>query len=201
MNNFRIENKYKVEFFKLDEVYKFLGNNFAKILNPKRFIKSIYFDNKNFSLYHESVEGTIPRKKIRIRTYSNENILNLDKKFNLEIKINSVEGRYKTVKKSVNHIKFLKEGILDKDYGHIFPVIEVCYYREYYQILNLRLTLDTKINYRVFNKNRSPLIDDVCIMEVKSNNVDNNNYIDENLFFMKTRFSKYCEGIESLNLI
>ncbi len=201
MNNFRIENKYKVELIKLDEVYKFLGDNLAKVLHPKRFIKSIYFDNKNFSLYHESIEGTIPRKKIRIRTYSKENIFNLSNKFNLETKINSVEGRYKIVKKDINHVKFLKEGILDKDYGHIFPVIEVSYFREYYQILNLRLTLDTKINYRIYKKNRSPLINDTCIMEVKSNNLENNNYIDENFSFMKTRFSKYCEGVESLNLI
>ena len=48
MNSFRIENKYKVELPKLNEVYKFLGDNSAKTLYPKRFIKSIYFDNDIF---------------------------------------------------------------------------------------------------------------------------------------------------------
>ena len=35
MNNFRIENKYKIEVAKLDEVYKFFGENYAKTLYPK----------------------------------------------------------------------------------------------------------------------------------------------------------------------
>ena len=59
MNNFRIENKYKIEVAKLDEVYKFFGENYAKTLYPKRFIKSIYFDNPNFSTYNESIEGIV----------------------------------------------------------------------------------------------------------------------------------------------
>ena len=71
INNLRIENKYKIELLKLGEFYKFLRDNSASTLYPKRFIKSIYFDNAKYSSYHNSIEGTVPRKKIRIRTYSN----------------------------------------------------------------------------------------------------------------------------------
>ena len=105
MDNFRIENKYKVELAKLNEVYKFLGDNSAEELYPKRFIKSIYFDNDIFSSYNHSIEGIVPRKKTRIRTYSRNDIFNKENLFSLENKINSVEGRYKTVKKNIEHLK------------------------------------------------------------------------------------------------
>ena len=64
MNIFRIENKYKIELNKLDELYKFLNDNKAEVLFPKRFIKSIYFDNNSYSSYFNSLEGIVPRKKL-----------------------------------------------------------------------------------------------------------------------------------------
>ena len=39
----------------------------GKILYPERNINSVYFDNDNLSMYHDSIEGSVPRKKIRIR--------------------------------------------------------------------------------------------------------------------------------------
>ena len=42
MNIFRIENKYKIELNKLDELYKFLNDNKAEVLFPKRFIKNLF---------------------------------------------------------------------------------------------------------------------------------------------------------------
>ena len=45
-------------------------------------------------MYNDSIEGLLPRKKIRIRQYPNDD----DKKFYLEIKNSSVEGRFKTRK-------------------------------------------------------------------------------------------------------
>lgn len=200
INHFRIENKYKIELLKLDELYKFLGDNSANVLYPKRFIKSIYFDNARYSSYHNSIEGTVPRKKIRVRTYSNIDNFDSKNNFNLENKINSVEGRRKTVEKSIEHIKLLKEGIFDKDYGLMFPIVEVLYSREYYKIFNLRITLDTKIKYKLFKENNLSISDEESILEVKSNNLDNMNYIEENFYFMRTRFSKYCNAIERLNI-
>ena len=50
-------------------------------------------------MYHNSVEGVLPRKKIRIRFYPE----NQDNNFYLEKKISSIEGRYKTKEK----MKFL----------------------------------------------------------------------------------------------
>ena len=73
MNIFRIENKYKIELNKLDELYKFLNDNKAEVLFPKRFIKSIYFDNNSYSSYFYSLEGIVPRKKLDLEPSNLEN--------------------------------------------------------------------------------------------------------------------------------
>ena len=68
-------------------------------------------DNINSEMYNDSIEGLLPRKKIRIRQYPNDD----DKKFYLEIKNSSVEGRFKT-RKIINKEKadyFEKVGLLD----------------------------------------------------------------------------------------
>lgn len=199
--SFRIENKYKVELLKLDELYLFFKNNFAKILYPKRMIRSIYFDNNILSSHEDSVEGIVPRKKVRLRNYSKQDIFNVNNRFNFEFKINSIEGRYKEVKKDVNHLKLLNTGYFDSTYGLMYPVVEISYLREYYLIHNQRITLDTQINYNIFNKKKSRLFDSEIILEIKSNNLDNFNFIEEKFSFMKTRFSKYSNAIESLQLI
>ena len=201
MNIFRIENKYKIELNKLDELYKFLNDNNAEVLFPKRFIKSIYFDNNSYSSYFNSLEGIVPRKKIRLRSYLNLENFNQNNIFNLEYKINSVEGRYKTTHYKTNFINLFKNGILDNFYGFISPVTEVTYFREYYKLFNLRITVDLKIKYKKFEKNKFNLSHDEAIVEVKSNNLNNLNYIDEKICFMKTRFSKYCNALETLNII
>ena len=47
--SFRIENKYSLSTAKLSEFYTFLKDCSAKEIYPTRLIKSIYFDNQNFS--------------------------------------------------------------------------------------------------------------------------------------------------------
>ena len=198
---FRIENKYKIELNKLDELYKFLNDNKAEVLFPKRFIKSIYFDNNLYSSYFDSLEGIVPRKKIRLRSYLNLENFNQNNIFNLEYKIHSVEGRYKTIQDKIDFNKIFKNGILDNFYGLVTPVAEVTYFREYYKLFNLRITVDVKIKYQKFERSKFYLSQDQVVVEVKSNNINNLNYIDEKIFFMKTRFSKYCNALETLNII
>ena len=61
--SFRIEKKYEFNLAKLQNFYEFLNKNSSSELYPGRLIKSIYFDNHFFSSYHDSIEGTVPRKK------------------------------------------------------------------------------------------------------------------------------------------
>ena len=52
--SFRIENKYQLSTAKLSEFFMFLNDYSAKEMYPTGLIKSIYFDNQNFSAYRES---------------------------------------------------------------------------------------------------------------------------------------------------
>ena len=191
--SFRIENKYQLSTAKLSEFFIFLNDYSAKEMYPTRLIKSIYFDNQNFSSYRESMDSVLPRKKIRIRNYPNTSI-----NFNLEIKINSINGKFKTTKKDIDFINILNNGYHDCNYGLCHPVIEVSYYRKYFSIFNLRVTLDTSISYKRYNQKQKIPYLETAIMEVKSNNLDNFNFIDQKVPFPKTRFSKYCNAFEEL---
>ena len=71
--SFRIENKYKLEVGQLNKLYEFIYENSGKILHKKRLINSIYLDNSELSAYNDSIEGSVPRKKIRVREYPNTN--------------------------------------------------------------------------------------------------------------------------------
>ena len=44
--------------------------------------KQALLDNLNLDMYTDSIEGVVPRKKIRVRNYPN----NLDNQFYLEVK-------------------------------------------------------------------------------------------------------------------
>ena len=155
--SFRIENKYELSIAKLPELYTFLKNSYAEEIYPTRLIRSIYFDNQNFSAYRESIEGVVPRKKIRIRNYPNTSV-----NFNLETKINSIEGKFKTTKKNINYIDILKKGYHDCDYGLCYPIIEISYFRKYFSIFNLRVTLDTSISYKNYNKKKNNTLSRYC---------------------------------------
>jgi len=124
----RIEEKidiHKQNFFYLRN---WLFENNAKELFPTRTITSIYYDNDNFSMYKDSIEGVLPRKKLRIRFYSNSK----DQNFYLEKKISSVEGRFKTKEKvNISKDKIIKK-IYDKDYGECNPKVMITYKRNYY---------------------------------------------------------------------
>ena len=76
--SFRLEEKISIDNFNIFDFKKWLFSKGAKILYPPRIINSIYFDN-NLKMYCDSNEGTVPRKKIRIRTYQTKNFLILIK--------------------------------------------------------------------------------------------------------------------------
>ena len=90
--SFRKEDKLLINPYQIFDFKCWLVNNDAKQIFPARFINSLYFDNLLSQMFLDSEEGCVPRKKIRIRTYPKQEE---NKKINLEIKISSVEGRYK----------------------------------------------------------------------------------------------------------
>ena len=47
----------------MHQFLEWIENKGAQKLYDERNISSIYFDNKRFLMYHDSIEGIIPRKK------------------------------------------------------------------------------------------------------------------------------------------
>ena len=61
--SFRKEIKSTLSKSKLNYLLKWIKNNGGTLLYPERIINSVYFDNTNLNMFHESVEGILPRKK------------------------------------------------------------------------------------------------------------------------------------------
>ena len=137
--SFRTEEKFYTDSDKYIDLKRYLILKNGKQQYSKRLISSIYFDNHKFQSFTDSQEGSIMRKKIRIRSYPN--IKNIDYKNLLEIKISSIEGRYKTSHKLNDKKcnKILNYGFLDTLYGICNPLVVVTYYREYFIFQNVKI--------------------------------------------------------------
>lgn len=189
--SFRKEIKLDIHKNKLFNFKNFLLKNKIIKIFEDRIVSSIYFDNKNFDCYEDSIEGSVPRKKIRVRYYNNDS-----KNLNLEKKISSAEGRFKISKKIEKKINFPK-FIIDSNYGICYPVAIVTYRRSYFKINNIRVTLDKDICYKNYNTH-AKVFDDRIVAEIKCD-IDTNDDLIENIFpFEKIRFSKYTNSIDSL---
>ena len=199
--SYRIEEKLKVAKGKIFQLQNWIIKNKGAVLYPGRTINSIYFDNMNYTMYNQSVEGVLPRKKIRLRTYGKDFIIN--ENINKEIKISSVEGKYKISEPAMDPLKLLDFGIYDNNYGLCVPILNISYERSYYKIQNVRITVDEKIIYKkIINRkvSDSSTPDNFSIVELKSKNTKLINQINSNFPFERVRFSKYCRGIEFTRL-
>lgn len=203
--SFRSEEKIILSENKIFLFEKWIFQNGGKQLFPERIINSVYFDNFNFTMYRQSIEGLTPRRKIRLRVYKNNFINKQDiDSINLEQKITSTEGRFKVSKK----LKFFPtelftKGIFSNDYGYCKPILNVKYLRKYYILDKFRVTIDREITYRkIINKNFSTFFikDNENVGEVKSPIIVENNFLKSEFPFVRSRFSKYCRGIEKLNI-
>jgi len=90
--SFRKENKFRLTASDMKLLKSELISKGMVELYPEREVQSTYLDTREFRMFQDSNEGVLPRKKIRIRTYNNQN------KFTQETKISSEEGRYKKSK-------------------------------------------------------------------------------------------------------
>lgn len=192
---FRIEEKLFITRDSLINFKKFVLEKKAKTLYPKRVIKSLYFDNNQFQMYEDSIEGLVPRKKIRIRHYPNDK----NKIYYLELKISSDEGRFKkrNIISETEYIEKQKNGIFDSQYGLCKPVLFVSYEREYYLVQNIRVSIDLDIKYYSMSGDYLGY-DNSCAVELKTHFFMDKNIL-LNLFpFQRIRFSKYCNGLEKI---
>ena len=193
--SFRKEKKFKLTKFEFDLLKNQLYDDGMYLLHKKRIINSLYYDNLALEMFHDSEEGLLPRKKVRVRWYNDLS------EFSTEVKTSSLEGRFKTT----NLCEFtsredLPSSIFDSDYGDLYPSLLVSYNREYFSYKDMRLTFDSHIRY-INHRHSSYLenIDPECVMEIKVSADFPDDYIINCLSIPTTRFSKYCRGLLSTN--
>jgi hypothetical protein len=166
---------------------KFFSDGFEYIF-PSRQISSIYYENINFDIYKDSVEGVVPRKKIRIR----EKFGNLY----LEEKMKLRDGKYKTSKKINN----LPKIIHDQSYGVVKKICKITYNRSYLGNGKIRLTLDSDlkfenlINRYVFNMNNNIILE----YKILDNFSLSENYINSHKELNSFKFSKYEQAVSKV---
>jgi len=209
----RFEIKYIVN-NKIDKFnfLKYLFKNGFCEIHKARVNNSIYFDYTDLRSFHESEEGIADRIKIRLRYYGEQNDYDI-LKFTLEIKksnpyfktkIKSIIGNFNKLNNNSEINFFLREIRVNR----LKPVLKVSYKRKYFLSEKLgRITLDENIVYQkiswkkflnTFNyyhyKNDSNLIVEHKI-ESNLKQIDN-----QFIPLIKTRYSKYCEGIKCLSI-
>lgn len=195
--SFRIEEKLFIDNENLQDFIIFLKKKKSKKIYESRIIRSLYFDNISFGIYNDSIEGLVPRKKIRVRNYPE----NKNYEYYLEKKTSSVEGRFKS-RELITQEKFIElknTGIYDNQYGLCLPNIIVEYNREYLIIEDIRFTIDKNIKYISF-LNNFQCSEKRIIVELKCDYNKNIDEIVREFYFQRLRFSKYCNAIEALNL-
>ena len=106
----RIEQKTEINKCNYLDLLKWIKNKRGRILYPERIICSRYFDNKDLQMYFDTVEGIVPRKKIRIRTYGSENFFSSDKKYSFEVKMTTEQARLKRTEDETNLENLLVNG-------------------------------------------------------------------------------------------
>jgi SPX domain protein involved in polyphosphate accumulation len=189
--SFRKERKYKLTIYEFNILKDLLAKKGMKKLHEPRKINSLYYDNEFNEMFHHSEEGVLPRKKIRIRWY------NTNFKSNLETKISSVEGRFKTTKPvCAESIKDFPKTFFDQDYGLVSPSLLVSYVREYYSVNSMRLTFDSFIEYTNFKGLSKRVYEDPeKVMEIKVDIDTSDDFIETLIPYATVRFSKYSRGV------
>jgi len=191
--SFRKEKKIRVtvnEFFKLQSLLQQKG---MKSLFKPRVISSIYLDTVDMNMFHDSEEGVLPRKKVRIRWY------NEDKKFTLENKTSSIEGRFKVTSKldsSILDNELKIKSRMDSQYGLIQPILKVSYERSYFMLNNMRITFDKNITYQYLRTaNNRKYFEPERVVEIKIPISCSDDFVEKHIPYPTARFSKYSKGL------
>jgi hypothetical protein len=193
--SFRKEKKFRLSNYEYNDLKSKLLLRGMKPLYAKREINSLYYDTELYSMYSDSEEGLLPRRKVRIRWYDE-----IEKACN-EVKISSIEGRFKTsARVCISSEKSLPKALADSHYGIIVPSLLVSYTREYFSFESMRITFDSGIKYFNYRRNQNiPFTDEECVMEIKVGIGVPEDYIEKIVPLSTSRFSKYSRGLLASN--
>ena len=176
----------------------------AKILHPERIICSRYFDNSILEMYFDTLEGIVPRKKIRIRTYNCEDFNNSKSPYSLEVKVTTEHKRLKEINRDIDFKSIIDNGIYDINYGLCHNKVDISYLREYFIIDDVRITIDKNIHYKKIDNNvlssKSDFEEDNYVLELKTSIEKSLTDLSNDFDFPRSRFSKYERAIQHLKI-
>ena len=191
--SYRKEKKFRVT---VSDFHKFQGHlhqQGMKTLFAPRLVSSVYFDTADLSMFNDSEEGLLPRKKIRIRSYDD------NKLFTLEIKTSSIEGRFKVTSKlenSASENEIFTRNRLDAQYGQIQPTLKVSYKRSYFVFNEMRITFDKDICYQNLKyADKRKYHDPERVIEIKIPANCPDDFVERLIPYPTARFSKYSRGV------
>lgn len=162
-------------------------------LYEERLIQNTYYDTYNLNFFHDSEEGIVPRKKVRIRSYNSIN------KKNLEVKFTNNFSRKKDVYNNVDINNFKNYLNVSKVKENLNPILNLKYNRKYFSCKFGRITYDYNLKFSKYNQNFY-LKDNFIrsILELKtSENLNKEKFI-RNINMKNIRFSKYCYALNYL---
>ena len=193
---FRKEKKFRLSQFESLALRSKLVHLGMNQIHVDRTITSVYMDTADMRMFFETEDGTLPRKKIRLRWYNEE------RDISLETKISSLEGRFK-IRQPFNEQKFLDPissySHFDKDYGFLKPKLTVKYQRAYYCYEGMRITFDRDISYlSPMTITQISRADREVVVEVKTAVDCGDDFISKFFPFSTSRFSKYSRGVLAL---
>ena len=191
--SFRKEKKFRVTVNEFHKFQNFLQRKGMQVLFRPRVVSSIYLDTADMNMFHDSEEGVIPRKKVRIRWYDK------NKKFTLENKTSSIEGRFKITSKldkSFTDKKLTTKNLTDPQYGLIQPTLKVSYERSYFTLNKMRITFDKNITYQYLrHANKRKYYEPERVVEVKIPINCPDDFVEKHIPYPTARFSKYSRGL------
>jgi SPX domain protein involved in polyphosphate accumulation len=201
---YRVEDKFILDSNNYHEIVKRVyGLGGIEIHNARR-VNSLYFDTDSLANYRDSIEGCIPRSKTRIRWYGEKALTDV-LQINIERKYQTENGRFKSsriLQSGERSFIINSRGIWDNEMGNTYPSALIEYRRRYFQLKDVRITLDTDITYFSVNESNWKFtresIDSRNVLEFKYENVLVQDLMElPNLENVK-RFSKYCNAIDAI---
>lgn len=214
--DYRYELKYPLEKYEFIHFKSMLKSSLITLSKQydDRIVQSLYFDNIELQNFNDHVSGFSKRQKIRLRWYSNSlsklffEIKEKNNKFSKKI-IFEIENNnnYNPEKKQdllsiINKSKKMNNLIKCKN---LKPILYTKFHRSYYTYLDIRITIDKKIEYKRFSGTRNLLFNKspvYTVIEIKSDwkHKDQIYDISKVLNFRIFRHSKYVVGMNSVFL-
>jgi len=184
----------------LNELLHWLQRSGAKPLYAPRLVSSTYFDTRDLLMFIDTVEGSTPRRKVRIRCYGNHG-LNCSSDHFLETKETNEQGRRKASKSCPNWRSLEVSGLVDSQYGLCTTAVHVTYRRSYFGVHGVRMTVDQDLSYaslRGSGVSNQEFNDLALAVEVKAPAHDSVDRLTNAFPFPVTKFSKYERAVAGL---